>query len=52
MTQGRTASAFDRTIDNQIRRLRQKLERQPERPQLIKTVWGRGYSFDAKVRGA
>jgi two-component system OmpR family response regulator len=50
MTQGRTASAFDRTIDNQIRRLRQKLESEPARPQLIKTVWGRGYSLDAKVR--
>jgi len=52
MTRGRTASPFDRTIDNQVRRLRQKLESEPQRPQLIKTVWGRGYSFDARVRGA
>ena len=35
--------AFDRTIDVLISRLRQKLEHDPKKPQLIKTVRGVGY---------
>ncbi|MEO9629767.1 MAG: helix-turn-helix domain-containing protein, partial [Sulfitobacter sp.] len=34
---------LDRTIDNQVARLRKKVERDPARPQLIKTVRGVGY---------
>ena len=34
---------LDRTIDNQVARLRKKIERDPARPMLIKTVRGIGY---------
>ena len=36
---------FDRSIDIRIARLRRKLERDPEKPQVIKTVRGAGYRF-------
>jgi len=49
LTRGRDASVFDRSIDNQISRLRKKIEADPKRPQLIKTHWGGGYSFTAEV---
>ena len=50
LTQGREASVFDRSIDNQISRLRRKIEDDPKTPKYIKTVWGGGYSFSAEVR--
>lgn len=37
------AESFDRAIDNQIARLRRKIERDPAQPQIIKTVRGAGY---------
>jgi two-component system OmpR family response regulator len=46
---GREANAFDRAIDNHISRLRRKVETDPKAPQLIKTVWGGGYSLAADV---
>lgn len=49
LTQGRDAVLFDRSIDNHVSRLRRKLERDPKSPELIKTVWGRGYIFTAQV---
>jgi len=42
-TRGREAGPFDRTIDVQIGRLRKKLERDADDPQLIKSVRGAGY---------
>jgi two-component system, OmpR family, response regulator len=42
-TRGREAGPFDRTIDVQVGRLRRKLEADPERPALIKSVRGAGY---------
>ncbi len=42
----------DRSIDNQIVRLRKKIEADPHKPKLIKTVRGMGYSFTADVRRA
>ena len=50
LTQGRQAGAFDRSIDNQVSRLRRKIEADPKEPRLIKTVWGGGYLFAAEVR--
>ncbi|MDZ4760095.1 MAG: response regulator [Alphaproteobacteria bacterium] len=50
LTQGREASPFDRSIDNQISRLRRRIEIDPKAPRYIKTVWGGGYSFAADVR--
>ncbi len=49
LTQGREASAFDRAIDNQISRLRRKVEADAKDPRFIKTVWGGGYVFAADV---
>lgn len=49
LTQGREANPFDRAIDNQISRLRRKIEADPRNPTLIKTVWGGGYMFSADV---
>ncbi|MFN3225580.1 MAG: response regulator [Hyphomicrobiales bacterium] len=34
---------LDRTIDNQVARLRRKIERDPSQPRLIKTIRGIGY---------
>jgi two-component system OmpR family response regulator len=50
LTSGRAAQVFDRTIDNQISRLRRKIEADPTKPVLIATVWGGGYSLAADVR--
>ncbi|HKX23570.1 MAG TPA: response regulator [Rhizorhapis sp.] len=50
ITQGREANIFDRAIDNQISRLRRKIEHDPKNPGLIKTVWGGGYTLAADVR--
>jgi len=40
---GQNWAPLDRTIDNQVARLRKKVERDPARPLLIKTVRGVGY---------
>ncbi len=52
LTKGREALPFDRSIDNQISRLRKKIEKDPRHPTLIKTVWGGGYMFTEKARSA
>lgn len=36
---------LDRTVDVRISRLRKKLQDNPNQPQRIKTVWGKGYLF-------
>ena len=41
----------DRTVDVLVRRLRQKLETDPQAPELIITVHGEGYMFAADVSG-
>ncbi len=48
-TRGRDASAFDRSVDNQVSRLRRKIEHDPKDPKLITTVWGGGYMLAADV---
>jgi two-component system OmpR family response regulator len=49
ITAGRSAQVFDRSIDNLVSRLRRRIERDPQQPSLIKTVWGDGYMFAAAV---
>lgn len=49
LTKGRAAVVFDRTIDNHVSRLRQKLEADPGSPRLLQTVWGRGYKIACEV---
>ncbi len=49
LTQGRAAKVFDRSIDNQVSRLRRKIEADPKNPALIQTVWGGGYRLGAEV---
>lgn len=49
LTQGREAAAFDRAIDNQVSRLRKKIETDAKNPSIIKTVWGGGYTLAAEV---
>lgn len=49
LTAGREATPFDRAIDIQISRLRQKLEPNPKAPQFIRTVRGQGYAFAEPV---
>jgi len=48
-TRGREAAPFDRTIDVQISRLRKKLEKDSDDPQIIKSVRGAGYILVALV---
>jgi two-component system OmpR family response regulator len=52
LTAGRSAGPLDRTIDNQISRLRKKIEPDPKSPLIIQTHWGGGYSLcvDVEVR--
>jgi len=49
---GREHDPFDRSIDVQISRLRQKLKRRDDEPQLIKTVYGEGYVVGVPVTAA
>jgi two-component system OmpR family response regulator len=50
ITSGRAADVFDRTIDNQVSRLRRKIEEDPAHPRLIATIRAGGYSLAADVR--
>ena len=45
LTQNRDWDPYDRSIDIRITRLRKKIEPDPEKPQVIKTVRGIGYMF-------
>ena len=51
MIHGREADAYDRAIDVQISRLRQRLRDDSREPELIKTVRGEGYVLAATVEG-
>ena len=50
LVQGRSAQLFDRAVDNQVSRLRRKIEVDTSNPQLILTVRGGGYRFAANVK--
>ena len=49
IARNREAGPFDRTIDVQVGRLRRKLEDDPQKPTMIKTVRGSGYIFTPTV---
>ena len=46
----RDAGPYDRTLDVQIGRLRRKIEKDLQQPQIIKAVRGVGYQFAVEVR--
>jgi two-component system OmpR family response regulator len=50
MAKNRAGIPFDRSIDVQVSRLRQKLEIDPKNPEMIKTVRGGGYMLTAEVK--
>ena len=50
MVQGREAQLFDRAVDNQVSRLRRKIEVDSRNPELIQTVRGGGYCLAADVQ--
>lgn len=50
LTRGRETQLFDRSIDNQVSRLRRKIERNPKKPRIILTQWGGGYQFAARLK--
>jgi two-component system phosphate regulon response regulator OmpR len=47
----REMDAFDRSIDIRIMRLRKKIEDNPEKPAVIRTIRGGGYLFDPAGKG-
>lgn len=50
LLKGHEWTAFDRSVDSAIARLRKKIEPDPDRPRHIKTVRGVGYVFSSDVR--
>jgi DNA-binding response OmpR family regulator len=50
---GYSHSGYEHTVNTHINRLRSKVERDPNRPELIQTVWGVGYRCrDPRERAA
>jgi two-component system OmpR family response regulator len=49
LSTGRLAGPLDRTIDNQVSRLRRKIEPDVLRPRIIATVRNGGYSLTCDV---
>jgi two-component system OmpR family response regulator len=52
LTSGRSLEPFERSIDNQVSRLRKKIEADPKNPAIIRTVWGGGYVLAVPVAEA
>lgn len=50
VTSGREGGQFDRSIDNQVARIRRKIEPDLRTPTYIKTVWGGGYILSVDVQ--
>jgi DNA-binding response OmpR family regulator len=42
---GYTHSGYEHTVNSHINRLRAKIERDPNKPEFVQTVWGVGYKF-------
>jgi two-component system phosphate regulon response regulator OmpR len=51
LAHNRDSEAFDRSIDIRIMRLRKKIEDNPEKPAVIRTIRGGGYLFDPAGKG-
>ncbi len=49
LAQARDSEAFDRAIDVRITRIRKKIEPDPARPKVIRTVRGAGYVFSPEA---
>jgi two-component system alkaline phosphatase synthesis response regulator PhoP len=47
--QGEAYEGYERTIDVHIRNLRQKIEREPKKPEYVLTVYGIGYKFNDQL---
>ena len=50
LAHGKDAEPFDRSIDMRIARIRRKIEADPARPSIIRTVRGSGYVFSHPAR--
>ena len=50
LTKERATQLFDRSIDNQISRLRKKLKEDTQNPKIIQTEWGSGYVFAVELK--
>lgn len=48
LSRGKDFIAYDRSIDMHISRLRQKIEKDPQNPEFLKTVWGMGYIYSGE----
>lgn len=51
LVHGNQAEQLERAIDVLIHRLRKAIEVDPVQPQLIRTIWGRGYVFAQSADG-
>ena len=49
LTQGRAAGPYERSIDVLVSRIRQKIERDPRSPEIIRTIRSGGYLFTPEV---
>ena len=52
LTQGRSPGVFERSVDILVSRLRRKIDNDPHRPSMIKTVRSGGYLFTPDVEAA
>lgn len=41
-------SGYEHTVNSHINRLRNKLEQNPTKPEIVQTVWGVGYKFNSQ----
>lgn len=45
-------AGYEHTVNSHINRLRNKIERDPAKPEFVLTVWGVGYKFNDRQTGA
>jgi DNA-binding response OmpR family regulator len=45
---GHTHNGYEHTVNSHINRLRAKIEKNPDQPEYIQTVWGVGYKFGSR----